>query len=60
MMMMIKAAPTYIPAIKGTIFSATFPIRLIPPIITIATKIATTTPKAVLAHPESIPKVPKN
>jgi hypothetical protein len=54
---MIKQAKTYIPAIKGTIFSVILAIRLIPPIITIPTKIAKIRP---IIKPEAPPSILNN
>ena len=52
---MYRQAPTYNSAIKGTIFSVTDAIRLIPPMIIIPTKIIINIPIIVRALPPSMP-----
>ena len=44
---------------KGTIFSVTVAIRLIPPMITMPTRIAIKTPKIVPPKGESMPRLPR-
>ena len=54
--MIYKQARIYIRAIKGTTFSVTEAIRLMPPIIIIPTKTIIITPIIVRALPPVIPK----
>ena len=53
----IKAAPTYMTAINGTIFSVTVAILFIPPRITIPTITAIITPKIIVFFSVFIPRV---